>query len=98
MKLFEFKRPLLIRVDTFVKGKCKTFTLDESDLSKVVNELKNMLPKEVSIKLNPTEPLNKVGVQCYEHDGKIKGKYKKFTVYGLSVDEVYEMFINNLEK
>ena len=98
MKLFEFKRPILIRVDTFVTGKCKTFTLDENDLLKVVNELKNMLPKEVAIKLNPTEPLNKVSVQCYEHDGKKKGKYKRFTVYGLNVDEVYEIFINNLEK
>ena len=57
-----------------------------------------MLPKEVEVKLNPTEPLSKVGVQCYEHDGKKKGKYKRFTVYGLTVDEVYEIFISNLEK
>ncbi len=98
MKLFEFKRPLLIRVDVFIKGKCKTITLDESDLTKVVDELKNTLPKEVNVKINPSEPLSKVSVQCYEHDGKVKGKYKRFTIYGLTVDEVYGFFINSLDK
>jgi hypothetical protein len=98
MKLFKFERPIVVRVDVFVKGKCKTFSIDESDAEKVSNELKNMLPNEVEVKLNPKEPLSKVGIQCYEHDGVKKGKYKRFTVYGLTVEQIYIIFMKNLEK
>ena len=97
MKLFNFERPTIVRVDIFVKGECKTFSVDETDSEKVRDELKNMLPKQVNISLNPTEPLSKVAVQCYEHTGKEKGKNKRFTVYGLTVQEVYDIFMKKLK-
>ncbi len=99
MKLYKFDRPKVVRVDIFIKGECKTFTVDERDAVKVSENLKKILSKElVTVKINPIMPPTlKVTVQCYEHDGKVKGKYKSFRVYGLTVNEAHEMFMKNFE-
>lgn len=98
MKLFNFERPTIVRVDIHQKGECKTFSVDENDSTRVANELKKILSKKVSVTINPTESPQKTKVQCYEHTGKEKGKYKTFTIYGLTVSEAYEIVMNNLEK
>jgi hypothetical protein len=97
MKLFKIDRPTVVRVDIFVKGHCKTFTLDERDAEKVRDELKRILSREFTIKINPLNPLPKVGIQCYEHTGSAKGKHKTFTSYGLTVERIYSIFMENIE-
>lgn len=97
MKLFKVERPTIVRVDVFVKKECKTFTLDERDACKVAQNLMAILPQTIECTHSPLVPLSRVTVQCYEHDGKKKGKHKSFSVYGLSVEEVYNTFMVQLE-
>lgn len=98
MKLFKVERPTVVRVDVFVSKECKTFTLDERVAEDVVHKLKELLPQQINCTHSPLFPLSRVTVQCYEHDGKKKGKYKSFSVYGLSVEETYNIFINQIKK
>lgn len=98
MKLFKVERPTVVRVDVFVSKECKTFTLDERVAEDVAHKLRELLPKQIICTHSPLVPLSRVTVQCYEHDGKKKGKYKSFSVYGLSVEQTYNLFIDNIKK
>ena len=64
MKLFKFERPIVVRVDVFVKGKCKTFSIDESDAEKVSNELKNMLENK-NYKLKGFQVYGDEAIACF---------------------------------
>lgn len=98
MKLFKPERPTVVRVDVFVSKECKTFTLDERVAEDVAYKLKEMLPQQINCTHSPLVPLSRVTVQCYEHTGSKKGKHKSFSVYGLTVEETYKLFMDNIKK
>lgn len=100
MKLFKFERPTIVRVDIIERGvEGKTFSLEEKDPEYVREQLKQMLNFNRAVTINPltTKKLNSVLVQCYEHKGKSKGKTRSFTCYGMSVDEIYDLFMLSIE-
>jgi hypothetical protein len=101
MKLYKHVPTTVVRVDIFErKIGCKTITVVEEDPFFVSEELQKILKnKTISITLNPLNSIHKVTVQCYRQEGlkKEKGKYKSFTVNGLSIEEIKELFIKNLD-
>jgi len=99
MKIYKFERPTIVRVDVFVKGQCKTFSVAESDAQKVKEELEYFLSlKKIEQDINPLDKPKKIRIQCYEHTGKSKGRCYSFTVYGLSVDEAYSVLMKNIDE
>ena len=101
MKLYKHVPITVVRVDIFERTVgCKTITIMETDPHYVADTLQDMLREElVTLTFNPLKKIHKVTVQCYRQEGlkKEKGKYKSFTVNGLSIEEIKGIFIRNLD-
>ena len=99
MKLFEFERPPIVRVDIFIKGQCKTFSVDEPNAIIVRDELREMLNDiDVGFLIKQKKPIKKVAVQCWETNRNVKGITRRFTIYGLAIEEIYGILMAKLKE
>ena len=99
MKLFKTPPQEVVRVEIIERGKeSKTITLDERDSVYVSNNIKEMLNRRVLTNINPFEKQKPVSIQCYSCISNKKGKFSTFTVYSLSVGQIYDIIMDNLEK
>lgn len=98
MKLFIPPSNTVVRIEIIERGNIsKTITVDERDSLVVSNNIKEMLNADFQVNLNPLSPPRKISIQIYDCVGGKKGKFNTFTVYGVSVEEVYLTIMGNLK-
>jgi hypothetical protein len=98
-------QPTVVRIDVkrpMVNGKrgsCRTITVDETNNSTVANWVKSIFTgMKIQIEIDPTQPVDKTNVTCYQANGDAKGKSSSFTLYGIDQTFVYDEIWANLER
>jgi hypothetical protein len=78
------------------KGNSKTISVDSQCEKEVNNYLLELFSKPMSV--SPLEKTEKIRMQCFVAKGMEKGKVKSFTLYGTTLDRVYDKIMDSLEK